>query len=610
MALTNDKSSARSATIAENAAAEAKSYAVRAAMSEDFANQSQESAEAAASSAELAEEAKSSSESAAGVSTSSAVDAATSAAEAALLSSYASTASNVYLTVEDAQLKIDAGTIPLDALFNVRGADSSFVDRYQNVAGVATFTGESDPSKDFVTSKVDSVSANNSRVPLYQDDDGKVPVWLTNGDLDARGVADGIVSSLAGRVIGKGTEQFTAKSVKVPLWYDEAGKVPVWLENGNLAARGISSALLNVIKTLISPSFQMREAPLAATKPVSTDGRTLFKFKSKLGRVLNNEVVTPRIMLTGDSWTEYVAIPQAVYNVCSSKYAASNSSYISVNGQFMLNSATFAKSAGWVLYDASLVSVGPTNGCGPDGQSISTTAADQTINITSQQCTQVNILCQNLNGTFRYRIDGGSWVTITGTNTGVMQRVTTGTLSDTTHSIDIDTTGNTGTVAIHGLWCPRAARGVEIQKCGNAGITGSGITNYYTQIQQYANFMQPDLIFIILGTNDFRLSKTILSYTDGMRNMIAQYKAAYAETGIVLVSPARCNATGALPTTDFRDAMAALAMELGVEFFNFHDDWDVWSVMNSYGVWVDSLHLNDSGAAALAKSLDKHFLSQ
>jgi lysophospholipase L1-like esterase len=610
MGLTDNLAASRYASISENAAAEAKSYADRAALSEDYADQSQESADASAQAAIQAESAKQDAIISSEASAASADASLTSANEAAISAAYASTSSNVYLTVADAQAAITAGTIPLNALFNVRGSDESFVDRYQNVAGVATFTGESDPSKDFVTSKVDSTEAGNSRVPLYQDDAGKVPVWLTNGDLDARGVADGIVNSLAGRVIGKGTEQFTAKSVKVPLWYDEAGKVPVWLDNGNLAARGLSSALLNVITTLISPSFQMREAPLAATKPISSDGRTLFKFKSKLGRVLNNEAITPRIMLTGDSWAEYVAIPQAVYNICSSKYAASNSSYISVNGQFMLNSATFSKSAGWVLYDASLVSVGPTNGCGPDGQSISTTAADQTINITSQQCTQVNILCQNLNGTFRYRIDGGSWVTITGTNTGVMQRVTTGTLSDTTHSIDIDTTGNTGTVAIHGLWCPRAARGVEIQKCGNAGITGSGITNYYTQIQQYASFMQPDLIFIILGTNDFRLSKTILSYTDGMRNMIAQYKAAYAETGIVLVSPARCNATGALPTTDFRNAMAALAMELGVEFFNFHDDWDVWAVMNPYGVWVDSLHLNDSGAAALAKSLDKHFLSQ
>lgn len=609
MALTDSQSSRQAANIAENAAAEAKSYADRAALSEDFANQSQESSEAAAAAAEQAAIAKDAAESASAASTTSADEALSSAENAAVSAVYASISSNVYLTVSAAQAAITAGTIPLNALFNVRGADESFVDRYQNVAGVATFTGESSPDKDFITSKVDSAPAVNSRVPLYQDDHGKVPVWLTNGDLDARGVADGIVTNLEGRVIGKGTEQFIAKSVKVPLFYDDAGKVPIWLDNGNFAARGISTSLLNVIKTLVSPSFQMREAPLTAIKPVSTDGRTLFKFKSKLGRVINGENITPKIMLTGDSWTEYVAIPQALYNICQTKYSASNSSYISVNGQFMLNSATFTKSSGWVLYDASLVSVGPTNGCGPDGQSISTTATDQTINITGQQCTQVNIFCQNLNGVFRYRIDGGSWVTVTGTNTGVMQRIVTGTLSDSAHSIDIDTTGNTGTVSIHGIWCPRAVRGVEIQKCGNAGITGSGITNYYTQIQQYATFMQPDLIFIILGTNDFRMSKTIVSYTDGMRNMISQYKAAYAETGIVLVSPARCNATGTLPTTDFRDAMASLAMELGVEFFNFHDDWDVWTIMNSYGVWVDSLHLNDSGAAALAKSFDKHFLS-
>ncbi|NYA42984.1 hypothetical protein HZI31_06645 [Serratia fonticola] len=51
MALTNNASAALSATVAENAAAEAKSYAIKASQAEDFSNKAQASAESAAASA-------------------------------------------------------------------------------------------------------------------------------------------------------------------------------------------------------------------------------------------------------------------------------------------------------------------------------------------------------------------------------------------------------------------------------------------------------------------------------------------------------------------------------------------------------------------------------
>ena len=519
--------------------------------------------------------------------------------------------SRQYMTLADAQA--DIANIPEGSTTYYRSPDdSALAIEVINSGGTLAPTGRMMPSQKAVkevSESLLSIPVRPVKVPIIVDEAGNVPVWLVDGDLAVRGVTEGFVSLLNGRVQGKGTENFSSPDSKVPLFVDEAGNVPVWLINGNLAVRGLDQSLVNLLSGIFNSAFQLRESPLTATKPIATDGRTLFKFKSKLGRVIDGVNTTARMMFTGDSWTEYVAIPQAMYKLCQEKYGVTNSSYISVNGQFMLNSTTFAKSSGWVLYDASTVTTGPGNGCGPDGQSISTTASDQTVTITNQPCTQVNILYQDLDGTFRYRIDGGSWTVVAGGGSGVMKRLLINPLSDAMHSIEIDTTGNTGTVALHGFWCPRSAGGVEIMKCGNAGITGRGITNYYDQIQQYANFMQPDLVFVILGTNDFRTSTGTASYVEGLQNLVGQYKAAYPETGIVLISPARCNATGNPPSSAYRDAMANLAMELGVEFFNFHDDWDTWAVMNKYGVWVDSLHLNDSGAAGLAKSLDRHFVS-
>lgn len=519
-------------------------------------------------------------------------------------------------TLAAAQADADAGNIPVGSTAYYRSPDdSALAIEVINNAGTLQPTGREMPSKELVLDIGDRVVPfpvrSSQQVPLHVDEAGNVPIWLEDGDFNFRGIADAAVEKIKEKLpdSSSGMEQISVPDQLVPLHVDEAGNVPVWLKNGDLAARGLDQSIMDLFINLSSNSFQPRESPRGATKPIATDGRTLFKFKAKLGRIINGFNTTARVMFTGDSWTEYVAIPQAMYDLCTKKYTSSNSSYISVNGQFMLNGSAFTKSSGWALYDASLVSVGPTMGCGPDGQSISTTAADQTVNITGQQCTQVNIMYQDLDGTFRYRIDGGSWIVVTGGGTGVMKRITISSLADAAHSIDIDTTGNGGTVAIHGFWCPRSVRGIEIQKCGNAGITGGGFTNFSSQIQQYASFMQPDLVFVILGTNDFRTNRSISAYVNGLKNIVEKYRAAYSDTGFVFISPARCNATGNTPSSDFRDAMADLAMELGVEFFNQHDDWDVYSVMNSYGVWIDSLHLNDAGAAALVKSLDTRFLS-
>ncbi len=82
-----------------------------------------------------------------------------SAAIAKAAAQSATIAANVYLTVAEAQQAIDDGLIPLGALFNVVSQDFfAFVDQYQNVDDVATSTGKSYPSSDFVQLVANTVS--------------------------------------------------------------------------------------------------------------------------------------------------------------------------------------------------------------------------------------------------------------------------------------------------------------------------------------------------------------------------------------------------------------------------------------------------------------------
>ncbi|MFT2797435.1 hypothetical protein [Serratia sp. N21D137] len=145
MAISDNLSAQRYAANAAVSAAEAKSYADVAGLSEDFSNQAKASAESASASASSAtESATSASESESNASASAAI-----ASEAA---QNATITSSLYPTLAAAQSAITAGTIPLNALFNVAVAAGStpprFADQYQNVAGVATTTGVSYPSSE------------------------------------------------------------------------------------------------------------------------------------------------------------------------------------------------------------------------------------------------------------------------------------------------------------------------------------------------------------------------------------------------------------------------------------------------------------------------------
>lgn len=161
MATTDNLSAQRYAANAAVSAAEAKSYADYARLGEDFSNQAQASAEAAAVSAGSANDsALSASESG--------INAAASAAIASEAAQNATITSNLYPTLAEAQAAITAGTIPVNALFNVAVPASStpprFADQYQNVAGLATPTGVSYPSSEsvvngFINAELGGISA-------------------------------------------------------------------------------------------------------------------------------------------------------------------------------------------------------------------------------------------------------------------------------------------------------------------------------------------------------------------------------------------------------------------------------------------------------------------
>jgi lysophospholipase L1-like esterase len=485
-----------------------------------------------------------------------------------------------------------------DGDLNGKGGSRGFADKSAAASSIVTGISEMVPSE----------SVTPQLVPVVQDAEGKVSIWLENGDLAVKGISDDTSDKVAtsGTILPEKVAMLPSEEVApslIPLVQDADGNVSLWLENGDFVARGLGSSLIDIISAALSGVFQ---------KPLKyTDARTAWRWRTAKSKYKLSVTSKLKVGFTGDSWTEKKAIPQMMANILYSEYSKAGEGWInfaSANGD-TLNGMSFNIS-GWTTYDASETTVAPTYGCALDGLCLYATGTAARITLNSVSATGLSIYYKDTLGTFRYTIDGGTPVVVTGAGTGNVTKVDiTGLSSSGTHQLVIDLTGNVDTVVIYGVYATISSNGVEIQKFGNANITADGYTKVLSYIPYFAQQLNPDIIFMIIGTNDYRLGRTLSNFYTALTSWVQTYKAALPDACLVLIAPPQCNATGSYPLTSYRDIMRKVATENNCEFFSLYDDFpSSYATANSYGLWNDALHLNNNGADFLSRELYKYFL--
>ncbi|HBQ1534721.1 TPA: SGNH/GDSL hydrolase family protein [Klebsiella pneumoniae] len=524
--------------------------------------------------------------------------------------------SKQYQTLAAAQA--DIANIPEGSTAYYRSPDdSALAIEVMNVGGTLQPTGRKMPSQQAVDEASDSAKEALERVPeekvmpalvpVVHDMAGNVPIYLENGELDAKAVT----GSFSDKVAGKGTviptlaEMVQKEKISpqlVPLFKDDAGMVPVYLVDGRLAVKGIDSSFVDLVYAALIGLFQPNQK--------YTDARTAWRWRTAKTKYKLSVTSKLKVGFTGDSWTEKKAIPQMMANILYSEYSKAGEGWInfaSANGD-TLNGMTFSIS-GWTTYDASETTVAPTYGCALDGLCLYATGTAARITLNSVSATGLSIYYKDTLGTFRYTIDGGTPVVVAGTGSGNVTKVDITGLANSTHQLVIDLTGNTDTVVIYGVYATISSNGVEIQKFGNANITADGYTKVLSYIPYFAQQLNPDIIFMIIGTNDYRLGRTLTNFYTALTSWVQTYKTALPDTCLVLIAPPQCNATGSYPLTSYRDIMRKVATENNCEFFSLYDDFpSSYATANSYGLWNDALHLNNNGADFLSRELYKYFL--
>ena len=600
-------SASQAAVSAANAQNSSTASSTSATSSANSATASQTSAVASANSA-------SSASTSATTATTKASEAATSAQDALSSANAASISATTALAVlgsvniyPDTATGITATNATTNKYFSVPVPNSNtFLILYLNTAGVAVQQGTY-ASKSYIDSLIATYPTANTLVPLFVDSVGNVPLWLENGLLSATGISPALISVISTGV-GLRTiiPTIDSANVLVPLVVDSVGNVPVYLDNGLLAATGISSNLVGTITSSVIPSINLAKT--------SSDSRTLYKYRANASKLRSGSFSQVKVLTTGDSWTELPPVSQAIADRLYALFGKSADGWVHVNaGTNTLNGITVTLIGAWSQYDVSATGLAPDHGCGIDGRSIYTTATNARYLINNITCTEVEIFYQDLDGTFQYRAyDGADWQTVVCGNTDTTKSVQlTGLADNTPRIVEVRTTvANTGTVRFHGLYFTRsAASGAIFNKCGNSGAIAQNIAVYANQIGYYAAKLDPDVVIIILGTNDYRTGVTIADYETHLSTIIDAYRAAVPSVGVILLAPAKTNGVATLPLSSFRDAMSRVAANKSCEFYSLYDEFGSYTDMNALGMFADSFHLNNAGAAFNAGRLCTKFLN-
>ncbi|WP_417548723.1 GDSL-type esterase/lipase family protein [Marinobacter segnicrescens] len=353
---------------------------------------------------------------------------------------------------------------------------------------------------------------------------------------------------------------------------------------------------MNAVRDYAEP----RRSPISSNLSIMTDGRSLHRLRGEMGRLAAGDAVKPKIGIAGDSWSGMGIIPAVLRNKIIADYQTAGFGWWSpmAGSRFANPGAGMARGGTWDEYDVTATNDLPY-GSGIDGHLITTTGTTETATLSNVLMTDLRIYTRNYGGSWRYTVDGGTPVVVNDINDGALKVTTIGGLGAGNHTVEIDTIGNSGRVAIAGFYLTLDQPGVEVLQMGNGGTWGNHWSLIAPNIEPIAADLMPDALIFILGTNDYRYVSGTAGYIAGITAMRDAYRAAVPDMGFVFISPALSNGAVVTPQADLRDALYEFCISEGHEFYNMTDDWPSWSVSNAQSLWSDNLHLNDAGAQAL-----------
>lgn len=203
-------------------------------------------------------------------------------------------------------------------------------------------------------------------------------------------------------------------------------------------------------------------------------------------------------------------------------------------------------------------------------------------------------------GSFRYRVDSGSWTAVDTANaTEVFASVTVSGLDGNSHALTCEmVTAGTAGVTLLGCDCQKTGNGVRIHDIANNGSSVADWVAVDSTIWKAGlTALAPNLVVIMLGINDSLAAVAVSTYGANLSTLIDRVRSACPVCDILVIAPGdhsagtmQAYATEARRIAYMKNcACIDLLLHLGT-----------YTEANGRGLYSDTAHLNALGGQQIA----------
>jgi hypothetical protein len=369
-------------------------------------------------------------------------------------------------------------------------------------------------------------------------------------------------------------------------------------------------------------------ASMGENIPLLSSGERLRRYLKKLAILKDGGDEVIRICAgPADSWWDRpYAGAELLARFADDGIPMSSSGYIGLNPELEKSSGVVirqndgstklnAGSEPWTWEDADS---GSGNGqLSGSGNALSTTGVDRTFLASNIKAETIHLTYHDTGtGAFRYRINGGSWTTVTMANSGSATRIQIASgLAGAANTVEIDTSVNTvgRTVRLLDLYADSSVAGVQFNQMGNGSSTALDWNGFKDAWIREITAMDIDLAIAALGVNDQRQGDSPSTFGTTMQDILDDFTAALPYSQVLMVSPPRCGNEGAVDTSSMQTFGAQYsALYVANEFTEIcrlDKLWGTWEEESDDpttfdilpGDVTDTSHLNDAANSGAYK---------
>lgn len=341
-------------------------------------------------------------------------------------------------------------------------------------------------------------------------------------------------------------------------------------------------------------------ADYLTTEPVNWWGQL-----AKIETATSNEQAVLAVL--GDSWTNNGYITQPLNNWLQTTYGNAGPGYVGIgmnHGSPDNSLAIMVRSGTWTDRDNIDSPVGKGVDIAEANSSDTSTPGQAAISGAIFNTAIIHFLKQSGGGDFRYRVDGGSWTTVSTSNASDLYSTVSITgLSTATHTMDIQisSAGSSG-VTMFGIDLQRTGNGVRLLRIGNSGATAAQYASQNSTLWAAAwTALAPTAVAILLGTNDMSGNVAPSSFGGSIDTLCTRIQAAVPLADVFLLSPADNGLTGKTYTvSQYRDELRNAAVRNSALFIDTYRPIGSYTNGNSRGLYLNTSHLNANGGRVVA----------